>query len=111
MASLHGSSTEQWQWMPRPCDPMPAPHFFLASTVRHDGGSAKEGGASFAVHIHGNGRIPPAISTSPHSEGAGPKVSAKGPPRGVGGGGGGGWHKALVVGSDSLWRRPLASGP
>ena len=25
------------------------------------------------------------------------------------GGGGGGWHKALVVGSVSLWRRPLAS--
>ena len=28
-----------------------------------------------------------------------------------GGGGGGGWHKALVVGSVSLWRRLLASRP
>ena len=27
------------------------------------------------------------------------------------GGGGGGWHKALVVGSASLWRRLLASRP
>ena len=27
------------------------------------------------------------------------------------GGGGGGWHKALVVGSGSLWRRLLASRP
>ena len=27
----------------------------------------------------------------------------------VGWGGGGGWHKALVVGSVSLWRRLLAS--
>ena len=27
------------------------------------------------------------------------------------GGGGGGWHKALVVGSVSLWRRLLASRP
>ena len=26
-------------------------------------------------------------------------------------GGGEGWHKALVVGSDSLWRRLLASRP
>ena len=26
-------------------------------------------------------------------------------------GGGGGWHKALVVGSVSLWRRVLASHP
>ena len=26
-------------------------------------------------------------------------------------GGGGGWHKALVVGSVSLWRRLLASRP
>ena len=39
------------------------------------------------------------------------------PPRGTtrvgndkgAGGGGGGWHKALVVGSVSLWRRLLAS--
>ena len=30
-------------------------------------------------------------------------------PPGVGGGGG--WHKALVVGSVSLWRRLLASRP
>ena len=33
------------------------------------------------------------------------------PTMGGGPGGGGGWHKALVVGSVSLWRRLLASRP
>ena len=31
--------------------------------------------------------------------------------KGGGGRGGGGWHKALVVGSVSLWQRLLASRP
>ena len=46
---------------------------------------------------------PPPVSTPPP-----PPQGRRFPPTP---GGGGGWHKALVVGSVSLWRRPLASRP